>query len=287
MQVAYRLFIALVIAMVCSYALPAAAAESYDNCTGFIDSVPATISTQGTWCLRKDLSTGMASGQAITIAANNVTVDCNGYKLGGLAAGAGTAAQGILADDRLNVTVRHCNIRGFLYGLLLEVGGGHLVEDNRLDGNTYVGIWVSGDGSVVRRNFVRDTGGSTYFMTGTAYGISTGHSVDVLDNTVAGVMPTGQNATAYGIEAWVNPDGSINGNRVRGLVPTGTGTTLGISTPASGRISIVGNQLVGWGVANSVGLGCENGFARAKDNNINGFATGVQGCSDDGNVIVP
>ena len=30
-------------------ARPAAAAQSYDNCTGFIDSLPATISTQGVW----------------------------------------------------------------------------------------------------------------------------------------------------------------------------------------------------------------------------------------------
>ena len=37
-------------------AAPAAqAAESYDNCTGFIDSLPATISTHGVWCLRKNL----------------------------------------------------------------------------------------------------------------------------------------------------------------------------------------------------------------------------------------
>ena len=26
-----------------------AAAEGYDNCTGFIDSLPATVTTQGTW----------------------------------------------------------------------------------------------------------------------------------------------------------------------------------------------------------------------------------------------
>ncbi|HEY0661599.1 MAG TPA: hypothetical protein VGD21_09825, partial [Lysobacter sp.] len=59
---------------------PAQAAQSYDNCTGFIDSLPATITTQGTWCLRKDLSTAMSSGNAITIATNNVTIDCNDFK---------------------------------------------------------------------------------------------------------------------------------------------------------------------------------------------------------------
>jgi hypothetical protein len=66
---------------------PAQAAESYDNCSGYIDSVPAVIATQGTWCLRKDLSTAQTSGNAIEIAANNVVIDCNDFKLGGLAAG--------------------------------------------------------------------------------------------------------------------------------------------------------------------------------------------------------
>src|SRR5690348_2627551 len=42
--------------------LPARAAQSYDNCTGFIDSVPATVSTQGTWCLRHDANTAITSG---------------------------------------------------------------------------------------------------------------------------------------------------------------------------------------------------------------------------------
>ena len=63
------------------------AAESYDSCTGFIESLPATISTQGVWCLRRNLATAMTSGNAITITVNNVTIDCNDFKIGGLAAG--------------------------------------------------------------------------------------------------------------------------------------------------------------------------------------------------------
>src|SRR5690606_27240382 len=38
------------------------AAQSYDSCTGFIESVPTTITTQGVWCFRKDLSTSVTSG---------------------------------------------------------------------------------------------------------------------------------------------------------------------------------------------------------------------------------
>src|SRR5690606_14995164 len=82
---ALRTFAVLILAGLASV-LPARAADDYDACAGFIDSVPATITSQGVWCLRKDLSTAIASGSAITIATNNVTIDCNGFKLGGLAA---------------------------------------------------------------------------------------------------------------------------------------------------------------------------------------------------------
>jgi parallel beta-helix repeat protein len=168
--------------------LPAQGAESYDNCTGFVSSLPATISTQGTWCLDKDLSTAMTSGSAITIATNNVTLDCNHFKIGGLAAGAGTTTYGVYALTRLNATIRNCNIRGFFTGIHLAGGGGHLVEDNSLDGSTHSGILMAGSASTIRNNLVIDTGGSTAY-TGFTIGIRAEEGAAVLDNTVNGVAP--------------------------------------------------------------------------------------------------
>ncbi|MDQ3287892.1 MAG: right-handed parallel beta-helix repeat-containing protein [Pseudomonadota bacterium] len=286
MQNIHRSRLAMLIA-VTLLPLPALAAESYDNCTGFIDSVPATISTQGTWCLRQDLATGMSSGTAITIAANNVTIDCNDFKIGGLGAGPGTQANGLTAMQILNTTVRNCNVRGFVNGVLLT-GAGHVVEDNRFDGNTVVGINVTGDGSVVARNLVRDTGGSTT-NPGLAIGIATDSSVDVRDNTVTGVMPeanTSGNGNAVGIFTNNNPNASIGSNRVRSLVAMGTGTTTGILNSNSGRIAITGNQVIGTGV-DSVGLSCSSANGRAAANVVNGFATPISGCADDGNVTAP
>jgi hypothetical protein len=271
-------------------ALPTRAAESYDNCVGFIDSLPATIGTQGIWCLRKDLGTAMTIGSAITIAANNVTIDCNDFKLGGLAAGTGTFTQGIHAVDRLNASVRHCSIRGFQRGLLFEgsSGGGHVIEDNRFDGNTYVGLQVEGDGSVVRRNQVRDTGGSTSF-TAFAYGIYTGLTVDVIDNTVSGVLPiadSGGDGQAIGIYTDHNSNGSISDNRIRGLVKHGTGLAGGIISNFSGRISLRGNDLSDDNSsAGSVGIACDSSNGRAIGNIINGFAIPLVNCRDDGNSL--
>src|SRR5690606_30319107 len=171
------------------------AAQSYDNCTGFIDSLPATISTQGVWCLDKNLGTAITSGNAITIATNNVTIDCNDFKLGGLAAGDGSLATGIYAENRQNAAVRHCSVRGFQTGIRLDGGAGHLVEDNRLDNNLYTGIRVSGDNNRVRRNAVYDTGGGNGFIT--SFGIDA--EASVVDNTVGGVFAPVTNAYPRGI----------------------------------------------------------------------------------------
>jgi hypothetical protein len=261
------------------------AAQSYDNCTGFITSLPATITTQGTWCLNADLTTAITSGNAITVAANNVTIDCNNFKLGGLAAGAATQTTGILAYTQDNLTIRRCNIRGFQFGTSTGQGSGHLIEDNRFDSNTQVGLNVQTNRSIIRRNLVIATGGniSSIFF----FGIYTYYSVDVLDNTVNGVTASGTNADAYGIVSANNPDGSISGNRVRGVVKTGTGTANGINNYSAGRITMRNNDVVGDGSAGGIGLSCGSAQGRTTGNVIGGFATAISGCSGTNNEIVP
>src|SRR5688572_18530592 len=152
----------LLVAASLFFPLSAQAAESYDNCTGYITTVPTTITTQGTWCLKNDVSTAIGSGAAITVGVNNVTLDCNNFKLGGLGAGTGTLVKGIHAKDRVGVTVRHCNIRGFHYGVLFEGGAGHVVENSAFLGNTFAGTSATTvDNVIIRDNVFTDTGGST------------------------------------------------------------------------------------------------------------------------------
>jgi hypothetical protein len=266
------------------------AAQSYDNCTGTIAALPAVISTQGTWCFTKDLNTAITSGNAITINTNNVTIDCNDFKLGGLVAGAGTTTIGMYSTDRLNTTVRHCNIRGFLRGIYFQSsgsGGGHAIEDNRFDNNTWVGMQIEGDGSVVRRNRVFDTGGST--GNADAYGIVTVDSVDVLDNTVSGVVArSGGNGSVAGIITNSNVGARISGNGVHGVVKDGTGTTKGILNISSDHLAIRDNDVVGDGSATSVGLSCATATSGARDNFISAFNTALSTCADSGgNTVIP
>lgn len=190
---------------------PPAAAETYQTCAGFIESVPTVIHTQGVWCLKKDLSTAMASGNAITINTNNVTLDCNGFKLGGLAAGPASATTGIHATDRQNTTVRNCNVRGFLVGISLDGDtAGNRVEDNRFDNNLWMGIAVAGDQNLVQRNMVFSTGGAQNYNVGIAA------DADIIDNTVSDVFSAHPTAFVIGISA-SGPGNTVVGNRVRNL----------------------------------------------------------------------
>ncbi|HEY0662083.1 MAG TPA: NosD domain-containing protein [Lysobacter sp.] len=206
-------------------ALPATAhaAEAYDNCSGYIDSLPATITTQGTWCLRQNLSTAMIFGNAITIAANNVTLDCNDFKIGGLAAGNDSLAIGIRAEATQNTAVRRCGVRGFSVGISLLEGNAHVVEDNRVDNNLTKGIEVTGTNHLVQRNRVLDTGGKLNNVN--SIGIYA--SADVIENVVAGVFATSPNAVVDGIRAQ-GEGNEVRGNQVRGLVMAGSGTAVGI-----------------------------------------------------------
>jgi parallel beta-helix repeat protein len=231
----------------------AGAAQSYDNCNGFIDSLPTMVSTQGVWCLRHDLATNIVSGKAIEIAANNVTIDCNDFKIGGLSAGNGSQAYGIFASGRQNAAIRHCNVRGFYIGIHLGGGAGHLVEDNRLDNNLSQGISVvSATHSVVRGNRVFDTGGSTV-GNGDAGGIYA--TADIIDNTVDGVFTAGNTNFVEGIIAGTNSM-LVSGNRIRGLALTGgVGTAYGIRLLGSGPVTVSHNRIVaGDVVLNGTGI---------------------------------
>jgi len=265
------------------------AAEDYGNCTGFITTVPTVITTQGTWCLKQDVATSISTGAAITINTNNVTLNCNNFKLGGLAAGLGTQADGISANSRSNLTVRKCNIRGFYRGVFfVGATGGHTIEDNRFDGNTYAGLVLEGNGSMVQRNRVFDTGGTTQ-VPQDAYGIIADFSVDLLDNTVSNVVATsGDGGSAFGIYTTSNLSGRIIGNGVRGVLKDGGGTISGIYNAASDRVSLRNNDLVGDAGTGSVGLFCNGSNGRSRDNMISGFASAAIGCNDSGgNAVIP
>lgn len=244
------------------------------ECT-VIDSIPFIITVQGIYCLKGNLASGLASGDMITVATNNVTIDMNGFKLGGLAAGTGTTAHGIFALDRRNITIRNGSIRGFHRGIHLQgnpaTSSGHLLEDLRLDGNTFIGAQVEGTGNIIRNNQVVNTGPtdnstiavgifinlsndsvvegnviSSVSETFASTGIRVQESslIEVRNNTV---LRTGDATNNRGIALFTATDVTIIGNRI--LNPAGTGT-VGIAEPfASTGVNCIDNIIAGYTTA--------------------------------------
>src|SRR5436309_356976 len=158
------------------------------NCTP-ITAVPFTIPAAGTWCLAQDLNTTLASGNAITIAANNVVLDLNGHRLANVGAGPGTEASGVYAFQRTDITVRNGTVRGFKFGIRLDDSSpyttyqAHVIEDLRADQNTWIGIWVAGRENIIRNTQVMSTGGAT--SSESAVGIVVfGSETQVLNNEI-------------------------------------------------------------------------------------------------------
>ncbi|QSX79705.1 right-handed parallel beta-helix repeat-containing protein [Agrilutibacter solisilvae] len=228
--------------------------------------------------MRRDLSTAMTSGNAVVIAANNVTLDCNGFKLGGLAAGPASTAWGVYASDRLNATVRHCNIRGFFIGLFLSGGGGHVVEDNRFDQNLGTALAIrygTNTANLVQRNRVFDTGGGPY---STAAIVAEG---DIIDNTVVGAFSAVAGGTTTGISAF-GAGTEVRGNQVRELVPGSGGLTYGIFVNVT-RVAVADNRIANQPAQAGIGImgfGATDTFCAG--NTITGFGTGMNACRNSG-----
>jgi len=277
----------------------AQAAQSYHGCTGFVTSLPVVIDTPGTWCLKQDLATAITSGNAITLNSDNVVLDCNGFSLDGRAGGVSAWTYGVQSINHRKETVRNCHIQGFFFGVglyqeedrsLYPGNVGHVIEDNFFEANTSIGTRVDGDGSIVRRNRFRNIAGSTISSSFAA--IQTSFSVDVLDNDIFGVAAS-ENGSAEGISVYANTSGSINGNRIHGLVkgaPAGaySGAAEAININGSGRIVVRNNDLSGDTSDFNFGLSCQDSLARISNNVIGGFSVPVHGCGDaGGNDITP
>jgi nitrous oxidase accessory protein NosD len=256
------------------------------GCTGLVTNLPATLSTPGVWCLGEDLGTMVASGYAVRIAASNVTLDCQGFRISGLAAGDATQTVGVLVADKSNAVIRGCNVRGFHTGIGITGGlGGHVVEDNRLDGATVRGILVDGDAAVVRGNRVVDVGGSTT-EPGRAWGIVAAGRVDLEDNLVDGVaaLPN-EFGNSSGTGLLLDNAGyvEVERNRVRGIVSDGD--TLGFGVRVLGTPgALVRDNVIGDA---DVGVSCVETGSVALGNDFSFVTIPLAGCRDDGNRTTP
>jgi hypothetical protein len=264
--------------LVASLPSPATAAESYDGCSGYVDALPAVVSSAGTWCLRKDLGTAIRSGTALSITANNVTLDCNGFKVGGLAGGSTSTATGI-SSSASATTIRGCSVRGFATGIHAS-GFGAMIDGNRIEGALALGILMAGDGAVARRNRLLDIGGLA--GAATAIGSSGADRVEIADNRVDGLSSLDDGV--WGIAVSDGTGHVINDNTVRGLVAGASASAVGVSL--AGADAIVADNQLESPVAAGTAFECADSYHLIRDNSVLGFATQFGGeCVDHGGNV--
>ena len=252
---------------------------------GRINAVPFTISAPGVYCLTTKISSNLTSGAAITINANNVVLDLNGYAIGNLQAPSSTLATGIEAVDRQNITVRNGIVRGFWVGVGLfngtTVGGttalssGHKIEGITADTSYLSGLAVQGPFAQVINNKVMNTKGSS--ITTSISGVlvtnyyGAGIMVSGADAYIAGnqildtdcsnscVSVAGNAAFAVGIFLISAPSSVVENNTISNLtlptvytLPNGS-FAYGIlifqndpALPASTNVFVINNQLMMW-----------------------------------------
>jgi hypothetical protein len=197
-----------------------------------ITSVPITISESGSYYLTKNLT---ASGTAITVSADDVTIDLCGFTLTGPDSGNNC---GVYIGGKKNVEIRNGIIRDFGYHGIMETssfgnnnriigiraisngrhgiilyGNGHLVKDCLISGNAAsltsinYGIYTS-DGCTIIGNTVCYQGNSG---TGIVYGIRSGSGCTISNNMV---YSNGNDAGDYIYGIYADSGSSIQGNTV-------------------------------------------------------------------------
>jgi hypothetical protein len=214
-------------------------------CTA-ITYLPFVILDEGVYCFTDHLETSITSGHAITIEADNVVIDLNGWKLDGLAAGTATTADGIYAYQRKNITIKNGTVDGFLTAIYLRddppltASQGHVIEDIRADKNTMRGISVFGRDYVIRRNQVIDTGGTSHI--GYIVGIYVvGPSGHVLNNDIS--KTTGGTVNQTKALFLNDAHGTlVAGNRIDD-VSGDTGVNEGIHIQLSNDVLVRGNSI--------------------------------------------
>ncbi|MEM4590005.1 MAG: right-handed parallel beta-helix repeat-containing protein, partial [Candidatus Micrarchaeia archaeon] len=107
-----------------------------------------TLSTVGeTYILTSNVS---STGTCFTIAADNVTLDCQGYTINHTGSGSGISASG-----RTNITIKNCNIIGQKvsnnYGIYFSSTTNSFILNNNLSSN-YYGIYLDSSSNNILSN---------------------------------------------------------------------------------------------------------------------------------------
>lgn len=241
----------------CWMAFPALAGD----CTA-LTGFPATISAAGKYCLADDVTVDSPGIKAITINANDVTLDCDGHTLKNLATSNNGTSVGVYLFAQNNVVIRNCRIiGGFAHGIHANQDNTSFnqnyyidIKDNYVAGPYHHGIWVYGSAVEVTGNRVYDIGGQ---LNRDGIGIRVGASSvgfrlhTVMDNFVAGTNSPYRNA--FGIYSDNSQGGIFVRNGVVGSSGHDSFGSYGFRIGGSYN-RVTDNHVTGSGKANDKGI---------------------------------
>jgi hypothetical protein len=254
-----------------------------------ITSLPATIPAGGVYCLVGNQSVAMTSGNAITVAADNVVLDCVDQTIDNTSTAPNGNAVGIYLGGRKHVEVRNCRITGgFATGIQAAQSNAAANQNayltfrhNYIAGPFWYGIFAYGSGIEITDNRIYDIGGRGSFAMGIRVGGSNLAGQPrfflVRENLVAGTTSPVNNA--YGIYS-DNTNASIFlNNAVSGTTAINDAYDSWGFRVASGTYNrITDNHVVGSGKANDVGIQSASSTDACHDNFLRN-ATGTVGCT--------
>lgn len=201
-----------------------------------IASLPFPISTPGSYCLNANLFTTTATDPAITIQADNVLLDLNGFTI---TSGFFPPHEGILCAGR-GVTIRNGTLKGFAEAIKIY-GSFGVIENTRILDSYYIGINVYfSTGAIVRNNQVANTTGTSAVGGGSVYAISVSGSANtIFGNDVVDTQTNFPNAPAIAISLNPSDRTVVENNRIQHT----TGIAIYISSGSSNAL-VVNNRIV-------------------------------------------
>ncbi len=154
--------------------------------------IPLTINESGSYYLTEDIN---SADTAITVAADDVTIDLAGFTLAGPDSGTN---YGIRLIGRSNAEIRNGTVRDFYYGIGEDnsLGQGHRVIDVRALSNGATGIYLKSKNNLVKDCTASGNGDSA---TSSVYGIRAGSGSTVTGNTAYSNGTSATSASVYGI----------------------------------------------------------------------------------------
>ncbi len=129
----------------------AAAPTRINTCT--------TISNSGSYILSRNINGTAALTDCVVIDAPYVTLNLNGFAIGGPGViGGGSPADGIFVSaGNTNVTIRNGSLTGWINGIVFDIDtDGAAVEGIRSHENVNSGMQVLGSGALIRHNITHD-----------------------------------------------------------------------------------------------------------------------------------